>query len=95
MRLGEKEFQLKSKFTLRQEKAISVALSKLAEGVLRWLQDANASEKELEPLNVEWQSIGAMLYQKVDGLPSVDDIGSDGLMAVTQDFFSRGSAQKK
>ena len=93
MLIGGKEFKLRKGITLRESKKIRWTLTDLANGLGAWFADRE--DDDLGHLEKSWEEMKALLFDGVEGIPALDELGEDGIMEVLEGFTKRHSPQSK
>ena len=90
--LDGKKFQFKPKYTMKESKTIRKALIGLGNEVGTW---ADSDEDELpQELDGKWREVAKQMFGEVE-IPSLDDLGEEGLWDVTMGFSGRYFPAKK
>ena len=90
--LDGKKFQFKPKYTMKESKTIRKALIGLGNEVGTW---ADGDEDELpQELDAKWREVAKQMFGEVE-IPSLDDLGEEGLWDVTMGFSGRYFPAKK
>jgi hypothetical protein len=74
---------------LSKERAISLEIQSLADGVFEWLGESESPESaaKLEKLEERWRAVAP---QCIEGdCPSLEELGTVGLGEITRGFFRR------
>lgn len=88
MEIGGKKLNFKPVFTMRASKRIKMELMKLGEELDEWRMGEEMDDAKLDELDKKWQETAKVLFVETD-LPTLDEIGEEGLYAVTTGFFTR------
>ena len=90
--LDGKQFKFAPKYKMKEAKAIRRALIALGKDVAEW---ADGDKDELpKELNDAWLKVANQMFGEVE-VPSLDDLGEEGMWDVTMGFSGRYFPQKK